>query len=95
MRTKKTTSTRFNLKFFGVLSKHIQPGRLHCTIFTWKISAVIFIGEGFALSRLQNDYNLITYSIHYYILANTRSRMTTAITFSRQNDIGSRKSTTQ
>ena len=31
---------------------------------------------------------------HYDILAKTRSRMTTAITFSRQNDEGSRTSTT-
>ena len=73
MRTTTTTSTRFNLKFFRVLSKNIQPGKLHCTIFTWKISAVIFIGEDLAL----------------------RSRMTTAITFSRQNDVGSRACTTQ
>ena len=31
---------------------------------------------------------------HYDILAKTRSRMTTATTFSRQNDAGSRASTT-
>ena len=31
----------------------------------------------------------------YDILAKTRSRMTTAITFSRQNDAGSRVSNTQ
>ena len=31
----------------------------------------------------------------YDILAKTGSRMTTAITFSRQNDAGSRKSNTQ
>ena len=32
---------------------------------------------------------------HYDILAKTRSRTTTAITFSRQNDAGSRANTTQ
>ena len=36
-----TTSTRFNLKSFRVLSKNIQPGKLYCTIFLLKISAVI------------------------------------------------------
>ena len=45
----------FTLKFFRVLSKNTQSGKLHCTIFHLKISAVIFIGEGLALSRLQND----------------------------------------
>ena len=38
---------------------------------------------------------MITCSRHYDILAKTRSRMTTAITFSRQNDAGSRVSNTQ
>ena len=36
-----TSSTRFNLKFFHVLSKNIQPEKLYCTIFHLKISAVI------------------------------------------------------
>ena len=38
---------------------------------------------------------MITCSRHYDILAETRSRMTTAITFARQNDAGSRVSNTQ
>ena len=37
----------------------------------------------------------MTCSRHYDILAKTRSRMTTAITFSRQNDAGSRVTNTQ
>ena len=37
----------------------------------------------------------MTCSSHYDILAKTRSRMTTATTFSRQNDVGSRVSNTQ
>ena len=39
--------------------------------------------------------NLITCSRYYDILAKTRGRMTTATTFSRQNDAGSRVSNTQ
>jgi len=37
----------------------------------------------------------MTCSRHCDILTKTRSRMTTAVTFSRQNDVGSLKSTTQ
>ena len=37
----------------------------------------------------------MTCSRHYDIFAKTRSRMTTVITFSRQNDVGSRVSNTQ
>ena len=55
MRTRTRTSTRLNLKFLRVLTKNIQPGKLLCSIFTRKISAVIFIREGLALSRLEND----------------------------------------
>jgi len=65
---------------------------LHCTVFTWKVSAIIFIGDSLALSWSQNDW---TCSCHYDILAKTLSRMTTTVTFSRQNDAGSRASTTQ
>ena len=54
-RTRSTKSTRFNFKFFRVFSKNIQPGNLHCTIFASKISTVIFIREGLALSRSQSD----------------------------------------
>ena len=32
-RTKTTTSTRFDLKFFRVFSKNRHPGILHCTFF--------------------------------------------------------------
>ena len=42
-----------------------------------------------------NVLHLITFSRHYDILAKSRSRMTTATTFSRQNDAGSRMSNTQ
>ena len=33
-RTRTTTSTRFHLKFFRVLSKNIHPGILHCFFFS-------------------------------------------------------------
>ena len=47
------------------------------------------------MAKWQNLLHLITCSRHYYILAKTRGRMTTAITFSRQNDAVSRVSNTQ
>ena len=37
LRTRTTTSTRFNsVKFFRLFSKNIQPEKLHCTIFHLK-----------------------------------------------------------
>ena len=97
-RTRTTTSTRFDLKFFRVLSKNKHPGILHCTFFTRKVSTVIFFEGGQDLSRLQNTktshISVITCSRRYDTRAKTRSRMTTATTFSRQNDAGSRASTT-
>ena len=89
-RTRTTTSTRFDLKFFRVCSKYTLPGKLHFTFFTRKVSTGT-LGEGCcALSRSQNA----CFRPHY-IGAKTRSRMTTATTFSRQNDAGSRAYTTQ
>ena len=85
-----TTSTRFNLKCFRIFSKNVQS--FIVLFFTRKVSAIIFIGDSLALSRSQNDG---TCSCHYDILAKTRRRMTTATTFSHQNDAGSRASTTQ
>ena len=68
LRTRTTTMTRFDFKFFRVFSKYRLPGKLHFTI---KVSTVIFSEGGYALSR----------------------SMTTATTFSRQNDAGSLAST--
>ena len=45
-RTRTTTSTRFELKFFRVLSKNRHPGILHRTFFTRKVSTVIVIEGG-------------------------------------------------
>ena len=50
-RTRTTTSTRFALKFFRVLSKNRHHGILHCTFFT---RTVIVTEGGWVLSRLQN-----------------------------------------
>ena len=97
-RTRTTTSTRFDLKFFRVLSK-IDTLKLFIVLFfTRNVSTVIFFEGGQDLSRLQNTKTshilVITCSRHCDTLTKTRSRMTTAITFSRQNDAGSRASTT-
>ena len=45
-RIRRTKSTRFDLKFFRVLSKNTHPGILHCTFFTGKVSTVIDIEGG-------------------------------------------------
>ena len=77
--------------FSRILEKYSTRKASLYYFLTWKISVVIFIGEGLALSLFKN---LITCSPHYDILSETRSRMATATTFSRQNDVGLRKSTT-
>ena len=44
-------STRSNLKFSRVFSKHRHPGKLHCTFFfIRKDSTVIYVEGGKALS---------------------------------------------
>ena len=55
---------------------------------------IIYIEGGKSLSRQQIDktsyiMSLITFSHHHDIFAKTRSRMTTEITLSRQNEAGS------
>ena len=78
-RTRTTTSTRFALKFFRVFSKYRPPR---------KASFYHFLPEKLALLSLVKEINA------HDIRAKTRSRMTTATTFSRQNDDGSRVCTT-
>ena len=48
-------STRFNLKFFRLLSNYRLPGKLHLPYFTRKVSTVILSEGRYALSRSQND----------------------------------------
>ena len=91
------TSTRFNLKSLRVFSKKNTPRKASSYFFSPK-SLYSYL-DWRMLSPLQivkwwNFLHLITCSRHYDILAKTRSKMTTAITFSRQNDAGSRASNT-
>ena len=58
----------FTLKFFAYCRKIHNPESFIVLFFTLKISAVIFIGEGLALSRLQND---LTSNIWWFVPANT------------------------
>ena len=51
-RTRTTTSTRFDVKFFRVFSKYRLHGELY---FTKKVSTVTFSEEGYALFLSQND----------------------------------------
>lgn len=74
------TKTKFNYAFFTSNTRH--PGKLHCR--------VIFVKAKTSPSRKMRKV-LITTSL---ILANSRSRMTTAIGFSRQNNAGPRARTT-
>ena len=71
--TRTTTSARFKLKCFRIFSKNVQS--FIVLFFTWKVSAVIFIGDSSALSPSQNDW---PGSCHHDIPAKSRSRMTTA-----------------
>ena len=60
--------------------------------FTRKVSTVIFSEGGYALSRSQNDKTDNSFSPLQH--GKIRSGVTTATTFSRHNDVGSRASTT-
>ena len=54
-RTRTSTSKRFDSEVFSHLLKYRLPGEFHFTIFTRKISIVIFSERGYELSRSQND----------------------------------------
>ena len=56
-----TTSTRFDLKFFRILLKLFNSESFIVLFFTWKVSAIIFIGEGLALLLLQNILKLLKF----------------------------------
>ena len=96
MRT--STSTRFNFTFFSMFSKQRHPGKLHFTFFHQKSSYGYLYWRRLStlpIAKWWNFLDLITCSRHFNILAKTRSRITTVITFSRQKDAGSRVSNTQ
>ena len=75
------------LNVFSRILKRKHPRKLHCTL------------DSQALSGSQTDkLNLLTFDnsfppLDYDIFAKTRSKMTTASIFSRQNDAGSQAST--
>ena len=79
--------------FSRLFSKNRQPGKLHCNFFTTKASTLISVEGCKAFSRSLNDKipfkHLIICFRHYDILAKARNKKTMAITFSRQNDVGS------
>ena len=83
-----TTSTTFNFKFSYLFSKIDTPESFIVLFFATKGSWLISVEGGEALSRSLNDK--IPNIRHYEILPKTRSRITMATTFSRQNHVGSR-----
>ena len=88
-----TRRATLNFKLSRLFSKIEIPERCIVHFFTTKVGTLISAEEGWAISRSLNDK--ISNIRHYEILAKTRSRLTTATTFSRQNDVGSRACTTQ
>ena len=93
------TRTRFNLKFFCATSQNwnSHPRKLHCSRFTRKVCTVaLFLLKEVKPSpkfKMIKVLTFLTCSRHFDVFAKTLSRMTTAITFSRQNDAGSRART--
>ena len=90
-KSRTTTSTRFDLIFFAY--------RYFPKIDTPESLIVLFSPEKLALLSLFSERNmlkLLTFDIlflHHDILDKSRSKMTTAIMFSLENDAGSRVST--
>ena len=93
---------RFNLKFLLVFLKKRHLGKLHFTFFRPKRLVRLYmvirvkpVKSSPDRKMIKSFLHLITCSRHYDILAKILSRLTMAITFSRQNDAGSRVSNTQ
>ena len=53
LRTRVTTSTRFDLKFFRILSKNRHPG-IHLYFFSPERVALLLLLKDFKTSRFQN-----------------------------------------
>ena len=97
-RTRTTTTTRFDLKFFFAYSQNIDTLEFFIVLFSpEKLAMLSFLKEVKTSldCKMRKHLTLDKLYPHYDILAKTRSRMTTATTFSRQNDAGSRVRTTQ
>ena len=86
--------------FFRVFSKFRLPGKLHFTIFLLEKLALLPLVKvvtrppGRKMIKLPTSDAELDFLTSVDILAKIRSRMTTATKFSRQNDAGSRASTT-
>ena len=100
-REQASTGTRFNLNFSRVFRKKKKhPPKASFYFFSQKKLARLFILKEVKLSPNDKMIKLHTFDNLFPpptndIRAKTRSRMTTAIMFSRQNDAGSRASNTQ
>ena len=89
-----STTTIFDWQFFRVMSKkNKHPGMPHCTFFSPEKLVLLPLLEDVKpppnRKMIKLFKRLITCFHHYDILAKTcktKSRMTTAIAFSRQND---------
>ena len=94
-----TTSTRFYLKFFCILSKnrHSPPLIASLYFFSPRKLALLSLSVEVKPSADRKMIKLLTFDNlfrHYNILGQTHSGMKMAIAFSRQNDPGSRTSNT-
>ena len=88
--------TRFNLKFFGYSQKIDIPERFIVPFLTGTVR--LFLLEGLKPPHDHKIIKLLTFETFYPPLRHSRYtarvRMTTTITFSRQNDAGSCARTT-
>ena len=90
-RTKTTTRMKFDLNFFRVFSENRYPENLHRTLESPENLTLLSSLKEVKPSPDHNLIKLVTFNNSFpplRLLANTRTRMTTAITFSRQNDAG-------
>lgn len=87
-KTRITTTTRFNYKFFRVFSTNRlkTPRKASLHFFDQKIALLCLLKEVTPSPERKMLKLLVTCFRHHDIVAKTLSRMTTAITFSGQND---------
>ena len=78
------------LSFLAYSLKIDIPESFIVLLFITEVSTLISFEGDEALSRSLNDKFTNVCFRHHYIFAKTCCRMTMAITFSRQNDVGSR-----
>ena len=94
--TRTTTKMRFDMQFFVYSQKNRYPGKRHCSLFFfyqkswhgdfyWRRSSPVPIAKIIKLLTFDSLVSTTTTSCF-----RLRSRMTSVIAFSRQNDAGSR-----